>query len=208
MQNQKNTKILATSAMMVALAAILSVFPKFNGLWPNGGSITVCSMLPIILVSYIYGYKWGFMASGAFALIQIMFDLRGIAGMDAITTFAVIFLDYIVAFVVLGFGGIFKGKFHNTAKELCLGSIFAIFLRFLSHFTSGFLLFGSYAKWFFTQEGFTLGNSIFSAMGNGTSLYLLYSLMYNASYLLPEMIITGIVAYIIGRNGLIERISK
>lgn len=208
MQTQNRTKILVTSAMMVALASILSVFPKFNGLWPNGGSITICSMLPIIIVSYLYGFKWGFMSAAAFSLIQIMSDLRGIAGADAKTTVAVLLLDYVIAFLVLGFGGAFKGKFKNPAKELCLGSILAISLRFLSHFLSGFLLFGSYAEWFFTQEGFTLGNSIFASMGNGTPLYLLYSLMYNGSYLLPEIIITAIVAYIIGKQGLLERLAK
>lgn len=208
MQNQTKTKILVTSAMMVALASILSVFPKFNGLWPNGGSITVCSMLPIIIVSYIYGYKWGFMSSAAFALIQIMSDLRGIAGADVMTTFAVILLDYVIAFVVLGFGGAFKGKFKNPAKELCLGSILAISLRFLTHFISGYLLFGSYAEWFFTQEGFTLGNSIFASLGNGTPLFLLYSFMYNGSYLIPEIIITATVAYIIGKQGLLDRLAK
>lgn len=204
---QKNkTKILATSAMMVALAFILSIFPKFNGMWPNGGSITVCSMLPIIMVSYLYGYKWGFMASTAYAFLQLFSDLRGIAGANMMTTFLIILIDYIIAFVVLGFGGAFRGKFNNPAKELCLGSIFAISLRFMSHFVSGYLLFSSYAEWFFTQEGFTLGNSIFAALGDGTPLYLMYSLMYNASYLIPEMIITGIVAYIIGKKGVLDRL--
>ena len=205
---KNNTKILATSAMMVALSFMLSIFPKFSGLWPNGGSITVCSMLPIIMVSYIYGYKWGFLASTAFALLQLLTGLKGIAGMDLMTTFLVVLLDYIIAFVVLGFGGMFHGKFNNPAKELCLGSIVAIGLRFLSHFLSGYFLFSSYAEWFFTQEGFTLGNQIFESLGNGTALYIVYSLMYNGSYLIPEMVITGIVAYIIGKKGIIERLSK
>lgn len=207
MQRNK-TKILVSSAMMVAVASILSVWPKFNGMWPNGGSITVCSMLPIILVSYLYGTKWGLMASSAFALIQIMSDLRGIAGMDALTTFLVLLIDYYIAFAVLGFGGIFRGKLGSTAKELCRGSVFAIGLRFLSHFVSGYLLYSSYAEWFFTQEGFTLGNNIFASLGNGTPLFLLYSLMYNGSYLIPEMIITGIVAYIIGKQGLVDKLKR
>lgn len=205
---QNKTKVLATSAMMVALAAILSVFPKFNGIWPNGGSITVCSMLPIVLVSYLYGYKYGFMASGTFALIQIFSDLRGIAGMDITTTVLVILIDYVIAFLVLGFGGIFKGKFSNCSKELCLGSIFALTLRFISHFVSGCLLYSSYAEWFFTQDNFTLGNTIFSALGNGTPLYVLYSFMYNGSFMIPEIIITSVVAYILGKQDFIKKMAN
>lgn len=193
--------------MMLALATILSVFPKFGGLWPNGGSITVCSMLPIILVSYLYGIKQGLLTGLAYGVLQMMLGLRGIAGMDAFTTRGVIILDYLVAFTVLGFGGIFKGKLKSKAAELSLGSVFAIFLRLCAHFVSGFLLYSSYAEWFFTQEGFTLGNNIYASLGNGTALFLLYSLMYNASYLLPEMVITGIVAYIIGKRGILDRLS-
>lgn len=206
---QKNkTKVMTVSAMMLGLSTILSIFPKFSGLWPNGGSITVCCMLPIILVSYLYGVKQGLLTGLAFGILQILLGLKGIAGMNLLSTLGVLFFDYIVAFTVLGFGGLFKGKLKNTALELSLGSVLAIFLRLVAHFISGYLLFSGYAEWFFTQEGFTLGNSIFAALGNGTALFMLYSLMYNASYLLPEMIITGIVAYILGKRGIIERLDK
>lgn len=206
---QKNkTKVLTVSRMMLGLATILSIFPKFSGLWPNGGSITICCMLPIILVSYLYGVKQGLLTGLAFGILQIMLGLKGIAGMDLLSTLGVLFFDYIAAFTVLGFGGVFKGKFKNTATELCVGSVFAIFLRLVSHFISGYLLFSSYAEWFFTQEGFTLGNSIFASLGNGTPLFMLYSLMYNGSYLFPEMIITGVVAYILGKRGFIDRLDK
>lgn len=205
---QSKTKVLTTSAMMVAMATILSIFPKFNGIWPNGGSITFCCMLPIIIISYLYGTKQGLMAGTAFALIQILSDLRGIAGMDALTTFLVLLIDYVIAFTVLGFGGIFKGKFGDVSKELCAGSVFAIFLRLVAHFISGYLLYSSYAEWFFTQEGFTLGNNIFASLGNGTALYVLYSFMYNASYLIPEMLITGVVAYAIGKQKFFKDMVK
>ncbi|MEG1049795.1 MAG: energy-coupled thiamine transporter ThiT [Oscillospiraceae bacterium] len=204
-QNKNNTKILVTCAMMVALGGILSVFPTFKGLWPNGGSITLCSMLPVIIVSYLYGLKWGFMSSAVFAVIQIMSDLRGIAGTDAMTTFWVIFLDYGLAFIVLGLGGIFKGKFNDPAKELALGSIVAIGLRFLCHFTSGYLLFSDYAEWFFTQEGFAFGNSVYASLQNSKLLFVAYSVIYNASYLLPEIIMTAIAAYIIGKSGILKK---
>ena len=84
----------------------------------------------------------------------------------------------------------------------------AIFLRFVSHFASGYLLYSSYAEWFFTQEGFTLGNNIFASLGDGTALYVLYSVMYNGSYLLPELVITSVVAYIIGKQKFFKDLMK
>lgn len=207
-QNKTTTKILVSSAMMIALASILSVFPKINSFWPNGGSITICSMLPIVVVSYLYGLKWGFMSSAVFAVIQIMTDLRGIAGMDAMTTFLVIFIDYVVAFVVLGIGGIFKDKFNNPAKELAFGAILAVSLRFLCHIVSGAVLFGSYAEWFLTQEGFAFGNSVFASLQNTKLLVVAYSVIYNGSYLVPEILITAVGAYLIGRRGILGRIGQ
>ena len=95
---------------------------------------------------------------------------------------------------------------NSIAKELSLGAVIAILARFAAHFVSGYLLFSGWAEWFFTQEGFTLGNSIFAALGNGTPLYMLYSLMYNGSYLIPEMIITAVVAYILGKQKFFEKL--
>ena len=205
MQRNK-TKTLVTCAMLIAVATVLSVWPKFDGMWPNGGSVTFCSMLPIIIISYLYGMKWGFMSSTVFGVIQLMTELKGVAGASVFDTFMIILLDYIVAFAVLGIGGIFRGKFNSIAKELSLGAVVAILARFAAHFVSGYLLFSGWAEWFFTQEGFTLGNSIFAALGNGTPLYMLYSLMYNGSYLIPEMIITAVVAYILGKQKFFEKL--
>ncbi len=201
------TEILVTCAMLISLSAMLSIFPTFNGMWPNGGSITVCSMLPIVLISHKYGIRWGLLSAFAFALIQLLSGLRGIAGMDAMSTFLVIFIDYIVAYTVLGFGGIFKGKFKSSALELTLGAFFALTLRFVSHFFSGYILFSSYAEWFFTQEGFTLGNSIFSSFGNSQILYILYSILYNASYMVPEIIITCSVSFILAKTGVFNKLK-
>ena len=67
--NSSKTKVLVEGALLIAISAVLSIWPKFKFL-PYGGSITVCSMLPIILFSYRRGIKWGLLAGLAFALIQ------------------------------------------------------------------------------------------------------------------------------------------
>ncbi len=190
------TKILVESAMLVAIAVVLSIFPKFTFL-PNGGSITICSMLPIVLVSYRRGLKWGFLAAFVFAIIQTMTDFKGVAIVDIISAFWVIMLDYLIAYTVLGIGGIFKNKFKNPGKELAFGSLLAIGLRYLSHFISGVVLYGAWAEWFFGEMG-TFGQSIMTNV-SGLPLFMLYSFIYNGSYLIPEMILTFIVSLMLSK---------
>ncbi|MEG1017272.1 MAG: energy-coupled thiamine transporter ThiT, partial [Oscillospiraceae bacterium] len=71
MTNTRNKKlrILVECAMLLAMACVLSLFPKFKFL-ADGGSITVCSMLPIILISYRRGIKWGLLSGFAFFVFQ------------------------------------------------------------------------------------------------------------------------------------------
>ena len=51
------TRTLVECALMIALGTVLANIKIFE--MPNGGSITLLSMLPFILVSYRHGTKWG-----------------------------------------------------------------------------------------------------------------------------------------------------
>lgn len=84
-----------------------------------------------------------------------------------------ILLDYILAFGILGVAGHFPKKTWG----IIVGSIVAVLGRFLSSFISGAVLFGSYAP-------------------EGQSPWI-YSAIYNATYLLPELIITLAVLLIL-----------
>ena len=107
-------------------------------------------------------------------------------------------IDYVIAYTVLGLGGIFRNKF-STKKALVLGSVFAISLRYVAHIVSGAIFFGAWAEWFFTQEGFyAWGQSILDTF-SGNSLALVYSIIYNGTYMIPEIVITAIVAFFIAR---------
>ena len=187
------TKIIVEAALMVAISAVLSIWPKFKFL-PYGGSITVCSMLPIILLSYRRGLKWGFLGAFAFALIQTITGFTS-SGMGAVAFVVELLFDYILAFTALGIGGIFRNKFNSTKKELVSGSILGLLLRFLCHFISVFYVWGEYAEWFFGEVG-TWGQAILSNM-SGAALSAFYSFVYNATYMVPEIIFTAIVAYLI-----------
>ena len=110
----------------------------------------------------------------------------------------VILIDYVIAYSVLGLGGIFRNKFE-TKKALVLGSIFAISLRYLAHIVSGAIFFGTWAEWFFTQDGFPSWGEKILEIFSGASLATVYSIIYNGTYMIPEIIITALVSCLVVR---------
>lgn len=193
-KQSSRTRIMVECAMLLAVASVLSFWPKIPIFAAVGGSITLCSMLPIVLISYRRGLKWGFLSSFAFALIQ-MLNFKSAGGMGVWSTIGIILLDYIIAFGVLGIGGIFRGKFKHRGNELALGAALALFLRYLSHTLSGFIFFGEYAEWFFGETG-AFGQTVLAKF-SGNMLYFIYSAIYNAVYMVPEIILTVIVCYLL-----------
>ncbi len=193
------TKKLVTSSMLIAIATVLSIFQPFS--LPFGGGITICSMLPIVLLAYIYGTRHGLFCAFVFSLLQLLlggktisaFFLPGEEQMALWQALSVCFLDYIAAYTLLGFSGVFKGKIKNDALAISLGAVLGLSLRYLAHIISGAIFFGAWAEWFFTQEGFyRIGSAIMSTFSGG-GLSLIYSIFYNGTYMLPEIIITAFI---------------
>ena len=208
MEKKQRTQALTVSAIMIAFAvsisAICAVMPFLN--LPFGGGFTIASMLPIIIVAYMYGTKWGLLTAFVYSIMQMLlgfntvsaFFLPGDSQMLWYRAIIVCLIDYVIAYTVLGFGGIFRNKFE-TKKALMLGSIFAIFLRYLAHIVSGAIFFGTWAEWFFTQDGFpSWGEKILETF-SGASLSTVYSIIYNGTYMIPEIIITAFVSCIVVR---------
>ncbi len=209
-KTRKNTtQIVVESALMIAVATVLNVvcsFIPFLNL-PFGGGFTICSMLPIVLIAYRNGTKWGLISGFIYALIQMLLGFRTVSAfflpdsdsyMVLWKAVTVCIIDYIIAYTVLGFGGIFRNRIKSPAAGLCLGSIVAIGLRYIAHIVSGYIFFGSWAEWFFTQEGFyAIGGKILDTF-SGEGLALVYSIFYNGLYMVPEIVITAVVALIIG----------
>ena len=185
---------LVTSSILIALASVLSFIVVFK--LPYGGSITLLSMLPIMALGYMYGAKWGMLCGVVYGVVQALLGAAtssAFAGLTGVSVLFMIILDYIIAFAVLGLAGVFKNKIKNPVVSISLGCVFAGLLRFSAHFLSGFILWGSYAQYYFGAEN--MNNSFGYAVlenFNGTALAALYSLIYNASYMLPEIIITVI----------------
>ena len=177
MSNSKTRK-LTEGAAMVALATVLSYIRVFKLPW--GGSITLLSMLPIVIYSIRWGIKPGFAVSFVYSLVQfgqgVLDGLFG-WGLTPVSLIACILLDYIIAFTVLGIAGLFREK--KTGGAIA-GIVLAVFLRFLVHVISGVVIWHSFGS---LWEGFSTDNEI------------LYSLLYNGAYMLPELIFTVIGAF-------------
>ena len=207
-ENKKRTQALTLGAIMIAfstsISAICAVMPFLN--LPFGGGFTIASMLPIILVAYMYGTKWGLLTAFAYSVMQILlgfntvsaFFMPGDSQMIWWRAVLVVLIDYVIAYTVLGLGGIFRKKLSPT-KAIVFGSIFAISLRYIAHIVSGAIFFGAWAEWFFTQEGFyAWGQNILNTF-SGAGLATIYSIIYNGTYMIPEIIITAIAACFVTR---------
>ncbi len=188
MENKKLQK-LTVSAVMVALATVLS-FVKIIEM-PYGGSVTLFSMLPVAIVSVMYGVGWGLGAGFVSSLIQFFISLPKIMGwgLTPVMLVGTIFLDYIVPFTIIGLAGIFRKK---GMWGMCLGTALAVALRFVSHFLSGVILWANVEK--------------FIAFGKEWINHpYLYSLCYNGTFMLPELVITVVGMFLILRFSAVKK---
>lgn len=214
--SQMKTKRLTESAMLIALAVVLELVGKMViPPMPFGGQLTLVSMLPIVLISYRHGVKWGLISGFAYSLIQMALGAGtvtaafqpGYFGDGVMLGNAVIMclLDYVAAYTVLGIGGIFRNSLKNPGIALTLGSVVALAGRYVTHILSGYILFSGWAEWFFTQEGFPGWGAGLVASLSPDALGWVYSIVYNGMYMVPELILTAAAALLVAR---IPQITK
>ena len=190
----KRTFNLVLAGVMIAMGTALGFVKPFE--LPYGGAITLCSMLPVMFFSYRCGLKWGLSAGLVFSVLQLLFGLDALKGISAMMVVGSIFLDYILAFTVLGLAGMFRGKIKNDAVAFTLGSFVSMMLRYFCSFLSGWVLWASFNE---TADMQRFIASFFPALGNlsGTALAVVYSLVYNGSYMIPEIILTCVVGFLL-----------
>ncbi len=184
-QNSKNNIYrLTLSAVFIALATVLSMIKIYDP--PLGGSVTLLSMLPIVMISCMYGVKWGLVTSFVYSLGQMFLSFGEVCswGLTPLALVLTFVLDYILAYFVLGFAGAFRKK---GLLGICIGTVFVLILRFLCHFTTGVFIFDIWLpeEW---------------------SNVWIYSLCYNCGYMLPEIIITTIGAALLFKVPVIKKL--
>lgn len=213
------TKQLTESAMLIAIAVVLElvgkmVFPPM----PFGGQLTLVSMLPIVLVSYRHGVKWGLVTGLAYGLVQMALGAGtvtaafqpGYFGDGTMIGNAVLMclMDYILAYTALGLGGCFRNRIQRPGTALMLGSLVALGGRYLAHILSGYILFSGWAEWFFTQDGFPAWGAALVGNLSANALGWVYSIVYNGMYMLPEIILTAVAAMLLGRiSQIVQKIN-
>lgn len=168
---KNSTVVLVECALMIALSTVLSMIKVFE--LPQGGSITLASMVPLVLVSYRHGVKWGLGTAFVHSLLQMLLNPVAPPAKTLTAFVLVVLLDYVLAYTVLGSAAFWGKPIRGRSASIAFGAAVAVFLRFLCSFTSGILIWGEYAP-------------------EGTPVWL-YSLVYNGSYMLPELVITAVV---------------
>ncbi len=148
-----NTPMMVHISLMLALTVILHTFRLYH--MPQGGSVTLGAMIPLLLIAFRYGPVVGYLAGFTYGLLNLLQDPYILHPVQVL-------FDYPLPYMALGLAGYFKDR-------MLLGAIVGSCGRFICHFISGVVFFASYAP-------------------PGTSPYW-YSLVFNATYLLPELMI-------------------
>lgn len=120
-------------------------------------------MLLIVLIGYWYGIKTGLTAAIAYGVLQLLLD-------PYILNIPQVLLDYILGFGALGLSGVFSKSKHGLVK----GYIIGVIGRFICSFLSGWIFFAVYTPEFFNSA-------------------VLYSVVYNGSYIGLEAVVTLVV---------------
>lgn len=158
-------KIMTKHIAFAAMAVALAIVTSMIKIikLPMGGSVTLFSMLFIVIIGYGYGLKAGLTAALAYGVLQLLLD-------PYILNIPQVLLDYILGFGVLGLSGIFSNSKHGLIK----GYIVGVIGRFICSFLSGWIFFAVYTPEFFNSA-------------------ILYSIVYNGSYIGLEAVITLVV---------------
>ena len=168
-------KMIAFGALAIALSFVLSCVRLYR--MPTGGSVTPGSMLPLMLFSVSFGVGPGLVAGLAYGLLQY---LQGGWWLNVWQ----FLLDYLLAFAALGLAGIAHNKKDNwlyiSIPAAALGRAVCAILAGLMWVADT------------PVEELTIGTMQFSSP-------LLYSIVYNGAYLVPDTLICLLLAFLIAK---------
>ena len=170
MQHKTSKQIIAMTecGMMIALSTVFSLIKVVE--MPYGGSVTLASMLPIVIAVFRHGAAWGVGTALVNSAVQLLLGLNSLSYFSTWQSIvAIILLDYIVAFGVFALSGVFKRIEKRQNYAFLYGVLLSSVLRYVCHVISG--------------------ATVWAGLSIPTNAALIYSLSYNATYMLPETII-------------------
>ena len=170
-REKMDTSVLINSALLLAFAVVLEQLRIFH--MPQGGSVTAGAMVPLLLIAYRFGVGTGVLAGFAYGMINMLqepFILHPVQ----------VLFDYPLPFMAMGLAGI-------SRQHIYWGTGLAFLARFVCHFISGVVFFGSYAP-----EGMSP---------------VWYSLVFNITYLVPEMLICCLIFKVLPVKKLTEHMA-
>lgn len=179
-----NLTLLTECAVMLALSFALSYAKIFE--MPMGGSVTIASMLPVMLISIKYGVSAGLSTSLLYSFTQLLQALASANVFPYCETpkalVLCILFDYIFPFTLLGLAGLPKVLriTKNTEINVYIGIVSVVMLRFLCHFITGVVIWGQWAP-------------------DGMGKYL-YSFLYNGGFLSVDFLICIVCAVLMLRK--------
>ena len=194
---ENKLKTLVEIAIFAALGIALDLLAAgmFRFAWPDGGSIGF-AMVPIFIIAYRRGLLAGILCGLIVSVVQMLGGVYSINAssfdnqfMKTAGQFIQISLDYVLAYTVVGFAGIFSRMYKNgetkgiKALAIILGCVLGGLLKYACHVLAGGL--------------FWLGNGSESFAGVANNTWL-YSFVYNGSYCIPNIIICTAVMVLIG----------
>lgn len=164
------TKLMAQVGLMLALTVVLDIFKIYT--MPQGGSVTLGSMIPIILLSLWFGAEVGMLAGLLYGILSLILGAYVVHPVQLL-------LDYPLAYLAVGAAGFLRTNKFAAASV-------GISLRFICHVLSGVIFFSSYAA----EAGY--------------SSPLLYSIVYNGTFLGVDAIICVLILAILP----VERLAR
>ncbi len=174
----RNTLRITESSILLSVGIVLSLpFLNLNSPWLMGGSVTLGSMLPMVLIAWRHGTAWGLLSALVYSLTQIVLGLNNVMyAPDFLTAVWIILLDYVLAFGVIGLSYAIGSRVSKGLPGVLAGIVVTFALRFLCHLVSGALI------W-----------QVLWPNEDGMGPWV-YSLIYNGSYMLPETLIAMALA--------------
>jgi thiamine transporter len=180
-RKKSNTRFITEVAVFSALAYLLDLAANIMSLkiWPQGGSVSI-AMVPVFLIAFRWGIKGGLLTGFLLGVLQF------ILGFAQIYTILQGIIDYFIAFTVVGLAGVFAAQIKQAFEKgdrgkwmtyVIFGTFIGSLLRYVCHVFSGIVFFGEYAP---------AGQPV-----------VLYSLLYNGTYMLPSFIVSAIIIILV-----------